>query len=428
VDVTPEIPAFMATALPFELLVTIFTDSVFSKIPVFSENWYILPDVSRSINHPALSAYSLVHSTWSSPARYLLFRHSVVSSPAHWESLLSPASHFQSFVRTLELRIAITIDQSLERILPRLLPSVEHVIFGAKFKPCLELLHILPTINRVHVHSTKESERLYVFDEVHRADTELALHDLRIDEMGAQDGLLQWIEHTRTSELSTLRTVKLFAWTHQFSTRDGIRVVYRESTGQHYAVVSSVDYGHQLVRKLLEMNGRVQHLTLTLNIDREWTDNPEPAALHLNTCSACSLVLVVPFHPSRHSCPWVFATLRDTTFPRLRHLIIHFEDEERPWVVPDSWMTIDQLYDREARLEDEQWKLDSRGIDPMEMELEGQSDVGRMRSYAIPPPLISRLERVVIRCAKEYHETKTMKTMVRLLGDGHQMGVVEITK
>jgi hypothetical protein len=330
-------------------------------------------------------------------------------------------------VHTLELWIHITIDRSLVRILPRLLPSLQRIVFDVNVKPSISLLHVLPTIKGIYTRPSQRSNQPFLSDEVYNTDTQLALQQLTIDNLSTQNCLLMWLRHTCTRERGTLRTLKLFAWTHQSSMLDSAKVVRRPYNPSLQVISPALDLGSKSVRKILEENGGIHHLTLTLNIDVEWSNELEPPALDLGTCSARTLVLVIPFNPSRCSCPWVFATLCDTKFPQLRRLELHFEEDKQecPWHLSPLWLSshghgrIDEQAWKKA-----QWKLDSRGMDLSEME--SPNGVTRMRSYIIPPALVNGLERVMIRCNKEHHETTTIRTMLRLLGEACIRGAMDV--
>jgi hypothetical protein len=285
------VSAFMATTLPFELLVAIFSEACL-KVPIakLPEDWRTpsdrsmstaLPEIYISTSHVALSAYSLVHSTWSSPAQHLLFGYTIIASPERWGLFLRrlPVSpHLRVLVHTLELRIHIIIDRSLVRILPRLLPSLEHLVFNADVKPSVSLLHILPTIKRIHTRPSQRSNQPFLSDEVYNTDTQLALQQLTIDNLSTQNSLLMWLRHTRTRERGTLRTLKLFAWTHQSSILDSANVVRRPYNPSLQVISPALNLGSKSVRKILEENGGIHHLTLTLNIDVEWSNELDPPA------------------------------------------------------------------------------------------------------------------------------------------------------
>jgi hypothetical protein len=350
----------MATTLPPELLTHIFSFAVSDD------------------NAGDLHSFSYVASLWSAPAQRLLFQRIIVRTYELWGRLLRrlPMSpHLRAFIHSLEICIPVTIHPSASRLLRRMIPNLEELIFSTR-SPSFDLLSHFSGVKRLQFYGYS-SLSLEVLAETAYC-TNVVLEELRIHNPLAQAELLDWIDATRTREEQSLKILTLSVF------------------GQG---------GSQRIRKFLEDNNALEHLVVDLNVQDEGLPIHQGSLLmHINSNSKLTrFILDISLGHSQISC-----------------LTINSPLELGPYVYPALFNLLHStqlLYLENLKLNFGIGQYTPADDTPPNATLDPLD-------WAIPVALTKRLKKVVIKCERE--PDNSIEEFVRLFGDANARGVIAI--
>jgi hypothetical protein len=205
----------------------------------------ILTDIFRHVpeNTTDLHSFARVFSTWCAPAQRLLFQHVVVRTLELWGRLLRrlPVSpHLREFIRTLEMRIVVSIDRSVSRVIRRLFANVEELVFAVEIS--YDLICHIPGVKRIRAGDPKDVPRWHPDGSSQLECPELSLEELAVHQPFGQKALLDWLGSAQARTAHTLLSATL--------------LVYSNPPGDH-------------LRQFLGTHRGLQKLTLEVNVQFE---------------------------------------------------------------------------------------------------------------------------------------------------------------
>jgi hypothetical protein len=285
-------PPAMATSLPPEILTDIFR---------------LVPE-----NTTDLHSFARVFSTWCAPAQRLLFQHVVVPTSELWGRLLRrlPVSpHLREFIRTLEMRIVVSIDQSVSRMIRRLFANVEELVFAVEIS--YDLICHIPDVKRICACDPKNIPGWYTAAPPQFECPDLSLEELVIHQPFGQTALIDWLGSAQARTAHTLLSAALLVYFNAPEDR------LRQFLGTHRG----------LQKLTLEVNVQFEGFPVRTSTSHHCP--PEiPSHQLVDTTLGQSdiehLTLNVPLEPMLHLYPAIFGIFRDSSLPRLHTLVISF--------------------------------------------------------------------------------------------------------